>query len=113
LVALRTQRIDGGPGETEFGGVVNTTASVVIASRTDQPLQQATKLAVVPFSEGRLTLRRESHGRESAEVAEHYFGGRSKASQIEVRDGAIEIRIREAEDDGSPIERIEIEIGQV
>ena len=83
LVALRTQRIDGGPGKSEFGGVVNTTASVVVASRTDQPLQQATRLAAVPFGEGRLTLRRQSRGAASAEVVEHYFGGKSQASQVE------------------------------
>ena len=38
LVALRTQRLDGGPGRNEFGGIVNTTASVVVASKTADAL---------------------------------------------------------------------------
>lgn len=110
LVALRMQRIDGGPGKSEFSGMVSTTASVVAASKTEQPLNQATKLAVVPYGQGLLTLFRQSQMDESARIVEHYFGGQSDATQVQILNGLLEIPLREARDPGSPLEWIEIEI---
>ena len=111
LVALRTQRIDGGPGKTEFGSIVSTTASVVVASKTEQGLSQASKLAVVPYGEGRLKIRRPGEV-ASAKTVEHYFGGQSSDSTVAIRDGVLEIPLRETGDRGLPVEWIEIEIRQ-
>jgi len=110
LVALRMQRIDGGPGKSEFSGMVSTTASVVIASKTAEALNQTAKLAVVPYGDGRLTLRRRSQAQASAEIVERYFGGQSQARHVEIPNGVLEIPLREAGDHGSPVEWIEIEI---
>ncbi len=110
LVALRMQRIDGGPGKSDFGGIVSTTASMVVASKTEQGLSQSAKLAVVPYGDGRLTLRQLSRGTASANVVEHYFSGPSKANAAEIRDGVLEIQLRETGDGGSPVEWIEIDI---
>lgn len=110
LVALRMQRIDGGPGKSEFPGMVRTTASVVVASKTAEALDQTSKLAVVPYGDGRLTLRRQSQTAAWAELIEHYFGGQSQTSHVEIHDGVLEVPLRETGDQGSPVEWIEIEI---
>ncbi|MGH9453978.1 MAG: TIM-barrel domain-containing protein, partial [Terriglobia bacterium] len=110
LVALRPRRLDGGAGTSEFGGIVSTTAQVAVASMTQDSVAEATKLGVVPYGEGRLTLRRVSHAAAAADAREHYFGGRSRTSRLEVRDGVLAVPLRERGDDGSPVEWIEIEI---
>ncbi len=110
LVALRIQRIDGGPGKNEFSGIAGTTASVVVASKTADALDRTTRLGVVPFGEGRLSLSRHSQPAAWAELTEHYFGGRSQVSHVEIRNGVLEIPLREAGDRGSPVEWIEVEI---
>lgn len=110
LVALRQRRLDGKPGMGRFGELVLTTASVVIASKTQDRLGCAPRLGVVPYGEGRLTLRRDSRTTVTAEATDHYFGGRSNTSHLTVREGVIEIPLRERGDDGSLVEWIEIEI---
>ena len=109
LVALRAQRLDGGPGRTEFGGVVSTTASVVVASTTADALERATNLAVVPYGDGQLTLRHRFQASE-AEITEHHFGGKSHTSRIPVQNGSLTIPLRQSGDNGSPIEWIAVEI---
>ena len=109
LVALRTQRIDGGAGTTEFGGIVKTTASMVVASQTGDALDRTAKLAIVPYGDGQLTLRRQSPAPASATVTEHYFGGKSQASTVATQDAELRIPLREIVD-GTPVEWIEVQI---
>ncbi len=108
LVALRTQRLDGGPGTTEFKGIVKTTASVVVASKTDEPLDQAAHLGVVPYGEGQLTLKHKTA--VAASITEHYFGGKSQASRIHAQNGALNIPLRRTRKDGTPLEWIAIDL---
>ena len=109
LAALRTQRLDGGPGTKEFGGMVSTNAPVVVASKTDDSLDRATKLAVVPYGEGLLTVRRESPA-TTAEITEHYFGGQSALRRIPIHDASLQIPLRQSSNSGSPLEWIEVTI---
>ena len=89
---------------------MSATASVVVASKTEEPLSRAEKLGVVPYGDGLLTLRRQSTALASAKIVEHDFGGQSRATHVEVRGGVLEISLREIGSRGSPIEWIEIEI---
>ncbi len=109
LVALRTQRLDGGAGEMEFGGIVRTTASAVVASTTEDALDRATRVAVVPYGEGELTLRRQSPA-SAAEITEHYFGGQSQVSRIPLQNGSLVIPLLQTGENGSPLEWLEITI---
>ncbi len=109
LVALRTQRLDGGPGKTEFGNIVKTSAAAVVASKTEDALDRAARLAIVPFGEGQLTLKHQPHA-SVAEITEHYFGGKSRASRLQIEEGSLLIPLRQSAEDGSPVEWIEVEI---
>jgi hypothetical protein len=58
LIALRKHRLDGGEGSGRYGDWLTTTASVVVASKTADDLQNARQLAIVPYGDGDLRLKR-------------------------------------------------------
>lgn len=107
LVSLRPRRLDGGAGTSQWGGVLNTTAQVAVASMNQDSLAETTKLGVVPYGQGRLTLRRAPNA-SAADATEHYFGGKSQTSRLEISDGVLEIPLRERSEDGLPLEWIEL-----
>ncbi|MGH9402602.1 MAG: TIM-barrel domain-containing protein [Terriglobia bacterium] len=108
LVALRPRRLDGGAGTSQWGGALTTTAQVAVASMTQDGLTEADKLGVVPYGEGSLTFRRASNASAAADATEHYFGGKSQTSRLEISDGVLEIPLRERSEDGLPVEWIEL-----
>jgi hypothetical protein len=109
--ALRAHGLDGRQGSRKFGEVVETTASVVVASKTSDELSRASKLAVVPYGEGELRLRRADRGTGHAEATVHSFGGKTEVSRIEIRDGLLRVPLRErGEKNGAPVEWIEVSI---
>jgi hypothetical protein len=110
LVALRPRRLDGGVGTSEFEGSVSTTAQAVVASLTSDSLTDANKFGVVPYGDGRLTLRSKAKASGRAALTEHYFGGKSRTNRVEVRRGALEIPLREWDEAGVPVEWIQVEI---
>ena len=107
VVALR---LNGGTGTNEFEGGISTTAQVALASLTHDGVMEASELGVVPYGEGRLTLRRSSKGSGTAKATEHYFGGKSRASWLDVHQGVVEIQLRERNEAGTPLEWVQIEI---
>ncbi len=107
LVALRTQRLDGGPGKADFGGIVSTTAPVVVSSQNDEALDQTTKLGVVPYGTGQLTLKHKISG--VASVTEHYLGGKSQTTRVHTQNGTLDISLRQTGIHG-PLEWIAIEL---
>ena len=110
LVALRPLKLDGGPGKTEFEQMVSTTAPVVVASRTEASIDQATRLGAVPYGEGKLVLRRASKTATQAKITEHFFGGAKAAKSLKVRGGMLEVALSVANTNSVPLEWIEIEI---
>lgn len=110
LVALRKQRLDGGIGTGKYRDLVETDASVVVASRTTERLSRAARLGVVPYGDGDLTLRRDDQQASKASVKEHLFGGRIMRQEVATRAGVLRLPLRERADDGTPIEWVEIEI---
>jgi hypothetical protein len=108
LVALRTQRLDGGAGKADFGGIVSTTAPVVVSSLTDESLDRTTKMGVVPYGVGQLTIKHKISG--VASVTEHYFGGKSQTSRVRTQNGTLDISLRQTGKYGTPLEWIAIEL---
>ena len=73
---------------------------VVIASKTYEGIAKAAKLAVVPYGQGELILHRAASKLPKPSVIEHYFGGDSKASRLEIRDGTLRLALREQDEKG-------------
>jgi len=111
LVALRERRLDGRKGTGKFRDLVSSNTSVVVASKTSDGIASATKLAVVPYGEGELVIQRSDGRTSEAAVTEHYFGGNSKESRIEIREGTLRLPLRERDEKGSPLEWLELTVG--
>jgi hypothetical protein len=110
LVALRERRLDGRKGTGKFRDLVSSNTSVVVASKTSEGIARTTKLAVVPYGEGELVIQRSDGQTSEAAVTEHYFGGNSKESRIEIRAGTLRVPLRERDEKGSPVEWIELNV---
>jgi hypothetical protein len=108
LVALRERRLDGRKGAGAYRDLVQANTSVVVASKTSEGIARAPRLAVVPYGQGQITLKRESG--DYAEVTEHYFGGGKKTSRLPMQDASLRVPLRERSDEGSVIEWIELDI---
>jgi len=109
-VALRTPRRNGQSGLAKFRDIVQTTASVVAASKTNDSIARTTDLAVVPYGEGELVIQRSARQATEAAVTEHYFGGSSKESRIVISEGTLRLPLRERDEDGSPVEWVELNV---
>ena len=109
-VALRTPRLHGREGPVKFRDIVQTSASVVAASKTSDGIARTIKLAVVPYGEGELVIQRSDGQTSEAAVTEHYFGGNSKESRIEIGEGKLRLPLRERDEKGSPVEWIELNV---
>jgi len=109
-VALRTRRLNGQSGMAKFRDIIQASASVVAASKTSDGMTRTGKLAVVPYGEGELAFQRPSERTSQAAVTEHYFGGKSKESRIEIREGRLRLPLRERDEEGTPLEWIELNI---
>jgi hypothetical protein len=64
----------------------------------------------VPHGEGELAIQRSDRQDTEAAVTEHYFGGNSKESRIEIREGRLRLPLREQDENGSPLESIELNV---
>jgi hypothetical protein len=109
LVALRKQRLVGGAGAGKFRDLVSTNASVVVAARSGDSLARATKLGVVPYGDGELTVNLKA-AVASAEAIEHYFGGARHSKSLAFEKGYLRVPFRERAENGSLVEWIEITI---
>lgn len=111
LVALRRRRFGGGQAAKKFKDQVSTTAPVVVASKTSVGLARAAKLAVVPYGDGQVSIRREGGG--MAMITEHHFGGGKTTKHIDIAYGRLKVPLREHADDGSVVEWIEVDISAI
>jgi hypothetical protein len=106
LVALRQYGFDGRKGSGKFRDLVSTNTSVVVASQTQDGLAQAAKLAIVPYGDGEVVLKRTTGS--SAEITEHYFRGGRQTRQLPISGGALRVPLREKTADGSVVEWLEV-----
>lgn len=110
LLALRHDGVRESKPE-EFDDLVQTTAPVVVASRTAEGIQHTSSLAIVPYGDGELRIKRSADKGQSAEIIEHTWGDRTeKIAQASVQDGILVIRLRERNDQGLPVEWIEARV---
>jgi hypothetical protein len=107
LVALREYRLTGGRASRKFGDIVETSASVVVASKTDDSIDASARLVVVPYGDGELRLKRKNH-RASVTVTEHYFGGSAKTSQLRLDESLLRLPFAERSAAGVLVEWIEL-----
>ena len=108
LVALRERRLDGRKGSGKFRDLVASNTSLVVASKTSDGITRATKLAVIPYGDGGLTLKRTAGDTGYADATEHYFGGGSKTRQLSIENGRLQVALRERTEDGSVVEWVEL-----
>ena len=110
LLALRKDRLQGGSGTGKYQNIIETNASVVVASKTAEGISRASRLGVVPYGDGQVTIRRDDDRSTVARVTEHSFGGRIEHREITMRGGKLRLPLTERDDNGTPIEWLELEI---
>ena len=65
---------------------------------------------VVPYGQGEVTVHRADQQTTEATVIEHYFGGRSKESRVEIQAGTLRLALRERDEKDSPVEWMEVSV---
>jgi hypothetical protein len=110
LVALRERRWDGQKGRGRFKDIVSSNTTVVVASKTEAGLERASRLAIVPFGDGEVSLMRGIGALGAAQVTEHYFRGGSATKRIQILNGQLRVPVRERANDGSFVEWIEVAV---
>jgi hypothetical protein len=83
LLALRTRQFDGRPAPNHYKDMLYTDIMVVVASLTESDIAESTHLGIVPFDDGRCTIRNINSG---AKIIEHYLGGYKTEMQINFTD---------------------------
>ncbi len=110
LVALRERCWDGQKGSGKFRDIVSSDTTVLVASKGEEGIARAQRLAIVPDGDGEITMRHENNAAKSAEITEHYFGGGSQKKTFQIESGRLNVRLRERGQNGSILEWIEVVI---
>jgi hypothetical protein len=80
----------------------------VVASKSGDDISSASNLAIVPYGDGEIVLRR--HSGTKAEIVSHYFGEAVTMSQSSIENGQLKIAARQRNLGGMPLEWIEVRI---
>ena len=111
LLALRRGGAVEGERPGEFEDLVQATASVVVASRTDEGIERAARLTVVPYGDGELRIKRLGDDGKQAEIIEHSWGDRAeKKAGVSVEGERLVIPLRERTQQGLPVEWVEVSL---
>jgi hypothetical protein len=94
LLALRTHQFDGKPASRTYKDILHTDVMLVLASMTDNEISRAQRIGVVPFGNGRCTIKHTSD-HQTAKLIEHYFSGRSHEMQIAFQNEHIELDLQQ------------------
>ena len=100
---LASERID-----PRFEDVVRSTVPVVVASRGRSSVTHDGKLAIVPYGEDKITIRRELG--ERAKMISHYFGGTVTQDETLIQGGWLKVNAVARSAEGKPLEWIEVQI---
>ena len=95
LLALRTHRFDGKPARRKYDPTLDTDVMMVVASMTDDDIAHTRRMGIVPFGDGRCTIRRGSHHR-TAHLLEHYLGGGTHETRLAFDADRIELNLSQA-----------------
>ena len=83
LLALRTHHFDGRPIPTGFKDGIQSDMMLVIAALDDEAIGTSRHLGIVPFGDGRCTIKSVDR---SAKYIEHYADGKSTVSRLTFSD---------------------------
>jgi len=89
-------------------GAVQSGVPVVVASRTGDSIASSGILALVPYADGEILIRR-SLGTK-AEIVSHYFGEAVTRSKAPIENGELKVTAHERDAAGKPLEWIEVRI---
>ena len=112
LVALRPPRDTNGAFDESLSEIpqvrdaVRGTIPVVVASRAREGIEKANSLAVVPYGDGEVSIRRAQGSR--AEVIEHWFGGATTTAQAAIQDGFCRLKARTKNESNTPLEWLDL-----
>jgi len=109
LVALRERGFDGKGGQARYRDILQANAPVVVASKNGEDITKAPKLAIVPYGDGEVAIRRTGSEARFASVTEYLFRGAARKSRALIVDGLLRVPLRERLPDGSIIEWIEVD----
>ncbi len=91
-----------------FRGLVQAGVPVIVASRGAGGLSRDAELAVVPYGDGVISIRRTSGKR--AWVVHHYFGGAVAQEDVVIEGGRLNLTARLKGPAGQPLEWMEVHI---
>ena len=109
LLALRAYRLDGKKGVSQFKNLIETNTSLIIASKTNDEIGKSNILAIVPFGNGQVSITCEKKNGKVI-VKEHLLGGKIIKNLNLIKDGKLNITVRENIKGTEMVEWIEIEI---
>ena len=89
-------------------GAVLCGMPVVVASTTGDSITSSGSLAIVPYGDGEIVLRRQFGS--NAEIISHYFGGAVTTNQASIENGELKIAARDRNQASKPLEWIEVHI---
>ena len=78
LLALRTHQFDGKPTPNGYKDILQTNIMLVVATLDDNSISESTHIGIVPFSDGRCTLKLKH---KTAAITEHYLSGNKTQSR--------------------------------
>jgi hypothetical protein len=96
------------PEDPRIKDVVRAQTPVVVASRESVGITRSSHLAVVPFADGEILIRR--HQGSRAEAVSHYFGNASVPGKASIKGGFLLIVANQRGPGGKPLEWIEVHI---
>ena len=94
--------------EPLFKDIVHSRVPVVVASRGASSITRDGELAVVPYGEDKITIRRELG--KHAKMISHYFGGTVTQDEALIQDGRLTMNAVARSAAGKPLEWIEVQI---
>ncbi len=92
LIALRTHQFDGKPASKTYKDILHTDTMLVVASLTADSISESKRLGIVPFGDGRCTIRHSSPAK-TVNLIEHYFSGQVSEQQITPQNDQLEVEL--------------------
>jgi hypothetical protein len=97
LIALRTQKFDGKPACKTYKDILDTDIMLVVVSLTADGISESKRLGIVPFGDGRCTLRRSSPAK-TVKFVEHYFSGQTFEQQLSNQSDQLDLELCQTPD---------------
>ena len=89
-------------------GAVQSSVPLLVASKTGDSISSSGNLAIVPYGDGEIVLRRQFGNK--AEIISHYFRDAVTTNQASIENGELKITTRERNPAGRSLEWIEVRI---